>query len=67
MNKKVRVMTEKDKNKGKKLSEIIFGDKYEPIYIENLSDKELRATRFVDGWTDEEIERIIKEWEKRGL
>lgn len=67
MSKKVRVMTEKDKNKGKKLSEIIFGDKYEPIDIENLSDKELRATRFVDGWTDEEVERIIKEWEKRGL
>lgn len=67
MNKKVRVMTEKEKNKGKKLSEIIFGDKYKPIDIENLSDKELRATRFVDGWTDEEVERIIKEWEKRGL
>ena len=60
-------MTEKEKNKGKKLSEIIFGDKYKPIDIENLSDKELRATRFVDGWTDEEVERIIKEWEKRGL
>ena len=60
-------MTEKEKNKGKKLSEIIFGDKYETIDIENLSDKELRATRFVDGWTDEEVERIIKEWEKRGL
>ena len=67
MNKKVRVMTEKEKNKGKKLSEIIFGDKYKPIDIENLSDKELRATRFVDGWTDEEVERIIKEWERRGL
>ena len=67
MNKKIRVMTEKEKNKGKKLSEIIFGDKYKPIDIENLSDKELRATRFVDGWTDEEVERIIKEWEKRGL
>ena len=67
MNKKVRVMTEKEKNKGKKLSEIIFGDKYESIDIENLSDKELRATRFVGGWTDEEVERIIKEWEKRGL
>ena len=60
-------MTEKEKNKGKKLSEIIFGDKYKPIDIENLSDKELRATRFVDGWTDEEVERIIKEWERRGL
>ena len=57
-------MTEKEKNKGKKLSEIIFGDKYEPIDIENLSDKELLATRFVDGWTDEEVERIIKEWKK---
>lgn len=67
MNKKVSVMTEKEKNKGKKLSEIIFGDKYKPTDIENLSDKELRATRFVDGWTDEEVERIIKEWEKRGL
>ncbi|MDU3832084.1 MAG: hypothetical protein E7G68_06360 [Gemella haemolysans] len=55
MNKKVRVMTEKDKNKGKKFSEIIFGDKYEPTDIENLSDEELRATRFVDGWTDEEV------------
>ena len=60
-------MTEKENNNGKKLSEIIFGDKYKPTDIENLSDKELRATRFVDGWTDEEIERIIKEWEKRGL
>ena len=67
VNKKVRVMAEKEKNKGKKFSEIIFGDKYEPTDIENLSDEELRATRFVDGWTDEEIERIIKEWEKRGL
>ncbi|WP_162010650.1 hypothetical protein [Gemella haemolysans] len=67
MNKKVSVMTEKEKNKGKKLSEIIFGDKYKPTDIENLSDKELRATRFVDGWTEEEVERIIKEWEKRGL
>jgi len=67
MNKKVRVMTEKDKNKGKKLSEIIFGDKYEATDIENFSDEELLATRFVDGWTDEEVERIIKEWEKRGL
>ena len=60
-------MTEKEKNKGKKLSEIIFGDKYKPTDIENLSDKALRATRFVDGWTEEEVERIIKEWEKRGL
>lgn len=60
-------MTEKENNKGKKFSEIIFGDKYKSIDIENLSDQELRATRFVDGWTDEEIERIIKEWEKRGL
>lgn len=60
-------MTEKENNKGKKLSEIIFGDKYKYIDIENLSDQELRATRFVDGWTDEEIERIIKEWERRGL
>ena len=42
-------MTEKDKNKGKKLSEITFGDKYESTDIENLSDEELRATRFVDG------------------
>ena len=67
MNKKVRVMTEKDKNKGKKLSEIIFWGKYEHTDIENLSDEELRSTRFVDGWTDEEVERIIKEWEKRGL
>ena len=60
-------MAEQEKNKGKKLSEIIFGDKYKSINIENLSNQELRATRFVDGWTDEEIERIIKEWEKRGL
>ena len=60
-------MTEKERNKGEKLSEIIFGDKYEPTDIENLSDEELRATRFVDGWTEEEVERIIKEWEKRGL
>ena len=60
-------MTEKEKNKGKKLSEIIFGDKYESTDIENLSDKELRATRFVDGWTDEEVERIIKEWEKKRI
>ena len=67
MNKKVRVITEKENNKGKKLSEIIFGDKYEPTDIENLSDQELRATRFVDGWTDEEVERIMKEWGKRGL
>ena len=56
-----------------KFSEIIMKDiektrgiKYEPIDIENLSDKELRATRFVDGWTKEE-ERIEKEWNKRGL
>ena len=67
MNKKVRVMTEKENNKGKKFSEIILGDKYQPTDIENLSDEELRATRFVDGWTVEEVERIIKEWEKRGL
>lgn len=60
-------MTEKENNKGKKFSEIILGDKYQPTDIENLSDEELRATRFVDGWTDEEVERIIKEWEKRGL
>ena len=60
-------MTEKENNKGKKFSEIILGDKYQPTDIENLSDGELRATRFVDGWTDEEVERIIKEWEKRGL
>lgn len=57
-----------------KFSEIIMKDiektrgiKYEPIDIENLSDKELRATRFVDGWTREEEERIEKEWNKRGL
>ena len=57
-----------------KFSEIIMKDiektrgiKYEPIDIENLSDKELRATRFVDGWTKEEEERIEKEWDKRGL
>ncbi|MDU6766972.1 MAG: hypothetical protein E6446_06195 [Gemella haemolysans] len=57
-----------------KFSEIIMKDiektrgiKYEPIDIENLSDKELRATRFVDGWTKEEEERIEKEWNKRGL
>ena len=60
-------MTEKENNKGKKFSEIILGDKYQPTDIENLSDEELRATRYVDGWTDEEVERIIKEWEKRGL
>ena len=60
-------MTEKENNKGKKLSEIIFGDKYKYIDIENLSDQELRATRIVDGWTDEEKERTIKEWERRGL
>ena len=57
-----------------KFSEIIMKDiektrgiKYEPIDIENLSDKELRATRFVDGWTKGEEERIEKEWNKRGL
>lgn len=57
-----------------KFSEIIMKDiektrgiKYEQIDIENLSDKELRATRFVDGWTKEEEERIEKEWNKRGL
>jgi len=37
------------------------------LHIENLSDKELRATRFVDGWTEDEIERIEIEWNKRGL
>lgn len=49
-----------------KFSEIIMldiektrGIKFEKeIDIENLSDKELRATRFVDGWTEDEIERI---------
>ena len=46
-----------------KISEIIMKD----IDIENLSDKELRATRFVDGWTEDEIERIEIEWNKRGL
>ncbi|MDU6572902.1 MAG: hypothetical protein E6510_01680 [Gemella haemolysans] len=58
-----------------KISEIIMKDiektrgiKFEKeIDIENLSDKELRATRFVDGWTEDEIERIEKEWAKRGL
>ena len=58
-----------------KFSEIIMKDiektrgiKFEKeIDIENLSDKELRATRFVDGWTEDEIERIEKEWNKRGL
>nr|DAN50036.1 MAG TPA: hypothetical protein [Caudoviricetes sp.] len=58
-----------------KFSEIIMKDiektrgiKFEKeIDIENLSDKELRATRFVDGWTKEEEERIEKEWNKRGL
>lgn len=58
-----------------KISEIIMKDiektrgiKFEKeIDIENLSDKELRATRFVDGWTEDEIERIKKEWDKRGL
>lgn len=60
-------MTEKENDKGKKLSEIFFGDKYEPTDIKNLSRQELRATKFVDCWTGEEIERIIKEWKKRGL
>ena len=58
-----------------KISEIIMldiektrGIKFEKeIDIENLSDKELRATRFVDGWTEDEIERIEIEWNKRGL
>lgn len=58
-----------------KFSEIIMRDiektrgiKFEKeIDIENLSDKELRATRFVDGWSKEEEERIKKEWNKRGL
>lgn len=58
-----------------KFSEIIMldiektrGIKFEKeIDIENLSDKELRATRFVDGWSKEEEERIKKEWDKRGL
>ena len=58
-----------------KISEIIMKDiektrgiKFEKeIDIENLSDKEWRATRFVDGWSKEEEERIKKEWEKRGL
>ena len=58
-----------------KISEIIMKDiektrgiKFEKeIDIENLSDKELRATRFVDGWTEDEIERIEIEWNKRGL
>ena len=58
-----------------KISEIIRKDiektrgiKFEKeIDIENLSDKELRATRFVDGWTEDEIERIEIEWNKRGL
>ena len=58
-----------------KISEIILKDiektrgiKFEKeIDIENLSDKELRATRFVDGWTEDEIERIEIEWNKRGL
>ena len=46
-----------------KFSEIIMKDiektrgiKYEPIDIENLSDKELRATRFVDRWTKKRME-----------
>lgn len=58
-----------------KFSDIILQDiektrgiKFEKeIDIENLSDKELRATRFVDGWSKEEEERIKKEWNKRGL
>ena len=58
-----------------KISEIIMKDiektrgiKFEKeIDIENLSDKELRATRFVDGWSKEEEERMEKEWDKRGL
>ena len=58
-----------------KISEIIMKDiektrgiKFEKeIDIENLSDKELRATRFVDGWTEDEIERIEIEGNKRGL
>lgn len=58
-----------------KFSEIIMRDiektrgiKFEKeIDIENLSDKELRSTRFVDGWSKEEEERIKKEWDKRGL
>jgi hypothetical protein len=58
-----------------KFSDIIMQDiektrgiKFEKeIDIENLSDKELRATRFVDGWSKEEEERIKKEWDKRGL
>jgi len=58
-----------------KFSDIIMEDigktrgiKFEKeIDIEKLSDKELRATRFVDGWSKEEEERIKKEWEKRGL
>ena len=58
-----------------KFSDIIMQDiektrgiKFEKeIDIENLSDKDLRATRFVDGWSKEEEERIKKEWEKRGL
>ena len=58
-----------------KFSEIIMRDiektrgiKFEKkIDIENLSDKELRATRFVDGWSKEEEERIKKEWDKKAL
>lgn len=58
-----------------KFSDVIMEDiektrgiKFEKeIDIENLSDKELRATRFVDGWSKEEEERIKKEWDKRGL
>jgi len=52
-----------------KFSDIIMQDiektrgiKFEKeIDIENLSDKELRATRFVDGWSKEEEKRIKKE------
>lgn len=58
-----------------KFSDIIMQDiektrgiKFEKeIDIENLSDKELRATCFVDGWSKEEEERIKNEWDKRGL
>lgn len=58
-----------------KFSDIIMQDiektrgiKFEKeIDIENLSDKELRATRFVDGWSKEEEERIKNEWDKRGV
>ena len=34
-------MTEKERNKGEKLSEIIFGDKYEPTDIENYEQQDL--------------------------